>query len=250
MSGGGGHKPHGSGGGGGGGHGGSGAERWLITYADVITLLMVFFIVLYSMSEMDKAKYQAIAQSLGQVFGGGNLVVNIGGVGDGVSIPLPEEILEGLGKELYNDFAHDGRFTVRVSERGLIISLAGSATFESGSAAIVPEMYPLLDAIAAKVQGTDFDISVEGFTDSDPIRTAAFPSNWYLSVARANTVRDYLETHGVAPERMIVVGYGDTRPVWSNETEEGKAKNRRVDVVILRNKHVIDLGQEIDDGKK
>lgn len=241
----GGHKPHGSGG----GHGG-GAERWLITYADVITLLMVFFIVLYSMSEMDKARYQSIAQSLSQVFGGGNMVVNIGGVGDGTSIPLPEDVLQGLGKELYNDFAHDGRFTVRVSDRGLIISLAGSATFESGSDAIVTEMYPLLDAVADKVKGMDYDISVEGFTDSDPIGTALFPSNWYLSVARANTVRDYLEEHGVDPERMIVVGYGDTRPVWSNETDEGKAKNRRVDVVILRNKHVVDLGQEIEGDKK
>lgn len=233
--------------GGGGGHDGGGSMRWLLTYADMITLLMVFFIVLYAMSEVDKQKYAAVVGAMRSAFGGGNMIVSTGtGVGDGVSVPMPsKEVLEGIGQQLYADFAHDGRFTVRVSDRGLIISLTGSAAFDSGKAEIKPEFQPLLDEIAARVKGLPNDISVEGFTDSDPIITADFPSNWYLSAARANRVRDYLESKGVDQNRMIVVGYGETRPVWDNSTQEGKAKNRRVDVVILRDKQVIDIGKEI-----
>jgi chemotaxis protein MotB len=243
-------------------------ERWLLTYSDMITLLMVFFIVLYAMSELDKQKYAQMAASLRHAFvGGGNAIVNTGiGTGDGMSIPRsPEEIkpsgtgtgtgsgsgtatvdpLEGIGQGLYADFSHDGRFTVRIAERGLIISLAGSALFDSGRADIKTEFVSVMDAIAERVKGIPNDISIEGNTDSDPIRTAEFPSNWELSTTRANRVRDYLETKGVNSERMIVVGYADKRPLAVNTTPEGKAKNRRVDVVILRDKPVIDYGQEI-----
>lgn len=260
----------------GGQQGGVGHERWLLTYADMITLLMVFFIVLYAMSEVDKGKYAAMASALNRAFapGGGNQVVPMPGAGDGVSAPMPmppptdikpvasdpgagagtgkatTDPLEGLGQGLYADFAHDGRFTVRISERGLIISLAGSALFDSGRAEIKPAFIPLLDAVVERVKGINNDISVEGFTDSDPIRASGeFASNWQLSTARANRVREYLESRGVGAERLIVVGYGETRPVFSNQTVEGKAKNRRVDVVILRNKQVIDIGQEITPGK-
>lgn len=261
-------------GGGGGGHDAGGGMRWLLTYSDMITLLMVFFIVLYAMSEVDKGKYAALANSLRQAFGGGNLIVSTGtGVGDGVSVPMPADLvppvnpsdagtageaqgtgqgegasrdpLENIGLGLYADFARDGRFTAWISERGLTISLAGNAFFDSGKADIKPEMRPLLDEIARRLQGVTNDISVEGFADSDPIHTPEFPSNWYLSAARANQVRDYLESRGIPGERMIAVSYGETRPVFSNATEEGKAKNRRVDVVILRDRVKVDLGQEI-----
>lgn len=249
------------------GHAAGNHERWLLTYADLITLLMVFFIVLYSMSQVDQKKFSTIANALSVAFGigGGNLLINTGmGTGDGVSVPLPKdlearlaqgdpdaaaEVLAAVGqqlsKEMAADLIHEGRFTVRVAERGLILSLAGSAAFDSGQAEIKPGFIPVLDAIAEKIRGLPNDISVEGFTDSDPIRTAQFPSNWELSVARANTVREYLQSKGVNQERMIVVGYGETRPAFSNHTPEGKAKNRRVDVVILTNRQVLDLGKEV-----
>lgn len=250
--------------------GGGNSERWLLTYADMITLLMVFFIVMYAISEMDKSKYEAVASALNKALGGGNLVVNLEGQGDGVSVPMPfaelptitaslnptadevatnggEEVdpLESIGQALYADFVHDGRFTVRISDRGLIISLVGSALFDSGQADIRPQFLPLLDAIVDRIRTIGNDISVEGFADSDPIRSAQFPSNWELSAARANQVRDYLEQSGVDAERLIVVGYGATRPVFDNRTAEGKAKNRRVDIVILRHRQSIDFGQEI-----
>lgn len=249
-------------GGGGGGHDGAGGMRWLLTYSDMITLLMVLFVVLYAMSEVDKGKFAALASALRHALGGGNMIVSTGGVGDGVSVPLPTDVsppgtgegdggseskdpLENIGKALYADFARDGRFTAWISERGLTISLAGNAFFDSGKAEIKPEMRPLLDDIARRLKDVPNDISLEGFADTDPISTPEFPSNWYLSVARANQVRDYLELRGIPAERMIVVGYGETRPVFNNDTAEGKAKNRRVDVVVLRNRVEIDLGEEI-----
>jgi chemotaxis protein MotB len=256
----------------GGGHGGGGSDRWLVSYADMVTLLMAFFIVMYAMSQVDNAKYAAVKQSLNQVIGGGNQIIPMSGSGDGVSAPLPSESgaiptalpeadppksmpevkvdpLQGLGKALYADFVNDGRFTIWISERGLTISLMGSAAFDSGSAEIKPEFAPLLDVVAAKLSTIPNDISVEGFTDSDPIQTAEYPSNWYLSVSRANRVRDHLEQGGIEASRMIVVGYGETRPLLENKTPEGKAHNRRVDVVVLRSKVVIDRGQEIKAAK-
>lgn len=257
-----------------GGHGGgSNHERWMVSYADMVTLLMVFFIIMYGMSEMDKKKMAGLASSLRIGFnmqsGGGNQIVPMPGQSDGVSVPMPQVIdpivppargdlpkgdvgegpkdeLKEIGEQLVVDFAKDGRFTVYVSDRGLTLSLVGSAAFDSGRASLKPEFLPLLDAIVAKLSTIDNDISVEGFTDSDPINNATYPSNWYLSVGRANEVRDYLEMKGINAERMIVVGYGETRPLYSNSTPEGKAKNRRVDVVVLRSHQVIDRGAQVE----
>lgn len=240
---------------GGGGHGSASSERWLLTYADLITLLMVFFIVMYTMSELDKEKYAQVASYLAVAFGGEPTVLRGSGLGTGF-VPIrpgdlresapPPDPLQMLGQELRLEWDGEGRFTVRVAQRGLIISLVGSAAFDSGDAEIRPEFLPLLDAIAERLRRVEYDISIEGFTDTDPIRTAEYPSNWYLSTARANRVRDYLERQGVDGSRMMVVGYGETRPAWSNTSLEGKARNRRVDVVILRQRQQVELGQEIE----
>jgi chemotaxis protein MotB len=236
-----------------GGHGGSSSERWLLTYADLITLLMVFFIVLFAMSELDKKKFEEVAQRLSEAFGGTPRLSVLSGGGPGLvamAAPSvsgqasPPDPLTVLGQELESWSLKSDRFSVRMAERGLIISLVGSAAFDSGSADLRPEYIPVLEAIAIQLRSTPFDIAVEGFTDDDPIRTAEFPSNWYLSTARANMVRDYLEHGGVSGERMMVVGYGEQRPAWSNQTPDGKARNRRVDVVVLRDRRILDPGQE------
>jgi len=236
-----------------GGHGGSSSERWLLTYADLITLLMVFFIVLFAMSELDKKKFEEVARHLSAAFGGPPRLSVIPGGGPGlVALATPSTLGVGpppdplfvLGQQLESWSLRSDRFSVRMAERGLIISLVGSAAFDSGSAAMRSEYLPILEAIAMQLRQTQFDIAVEGFTDDDPIRTEQLPSNWYLSTARANTVRDYLELGGVQGDRMIVVGYGEKRPAWSNQSPEGKARNRRVDVVVLRDQRILDLGQE------
>jgi chemotaxis protein MotB len=243
------------GGGGGGGHDAGGMMRWLLTYADMITLLLALFIMLYAMSRVDQGKYQALSAALSKVFGGGSVIVDTGGGGKGVlpnagtatpsDVQAVKDALEKIGAGLYADFARDGRFAVYLNQKGLTITLEGNAFFDSGKADLKPAMLPLLDAVAERLKAVPNDISVEGFTDSDPIHTAEFPSNWELSYARANRVRAYLEGRGVSAERLIVVGYGETRPLYDNKTAEGKAKNRRVDIVVLRDKQVIDRGQEI-----
>jgi chemotaxis protein MotB len=242
-------------GGGGGGHDAGGMMRWLLTYADMITLLLALFIMLYAMSRVDQGKYQALSAALSKVFGGGSVIVDTGGGGKGVlpnagtatpsDVQAVKDALEKIGAGLYADFARDGRFAVYLNQKGLTITLEGNAFFDSGKADLKPAMLPLLDAVAERLKAVPNDISVEGFTDSDPIHTAEFPSNWELSYARANRVRAYLEGRGVSAERLIVVGYGETRPLYDNKTAEGKAKNRRVDIVVLRDKQVIDRGQEI-----
>ncbi|HWI53289.1 MAG TPA: flagellar motor protein MotB [Symbiobacteriaceae bacterium] len=241
-----------------GGHGGAGQERWLLTYSDMITLLLALFIMLFALSKVDEGKYKAVAGALAQVFGGGNGIVGQGVVGEGGTISpeelakmtqmTPEEIskaLEQVGEGLAADFSRDGRFGVFLNERGLVISLAGNAFFDSGKAELRPEIIPLLDEIAGRLKGLPGDISLEGHTDTDPIHTAEFPSNWELSYARANRVRSYLQSKGVDEKKLIVVGYGETRPLFSNTTAQGKMKNRRVDIVVLKDRAVIDLGKEI-----
>lgn len=247
---------------GGGGHGGTGSERWLLTYADMITLLLALFIMLFALSKVDEGRYKAVAGALAQVFGGGNGIVDSGVVGEGGNISpdelakmtrmTPEELakaLEQVGEGLAADFSRDGRFGVYLNERGLVISLAGNAFFDSGKAELRAEIIPLLDAIAERLKGLPSDISLEGHTDTDPIHTAEFPSNWELSYARANRVRSYLQAKGVDEKKLIVVGYGETRPLFDNSTAEGKQKNRRVDIVVLKNQAVIDLGKEITGDK-
>jgi chemotaxis protein MotB len=242
---------------GGGGHEEGGGERWLLTYSDMITLLLALFIMLFALSKVDSEKYKSIAGALASVFGAGNGVVGEGVIGEGGTVPggatlTPEQIkeaLEEIGAGLEADFTADGRFSVYMAERGLVISLAGNAFFDSGRAELRPEIIPLLNDIAGRLRGLRNDISLEGHTDSDPIHNAQFPSNWELSLARANTVRAYLEGQGVPAKQMIVVGYGETRPLFDNSTADGKQRNRRVDIVVLQDRQVIDLGQEITPAK-
>lgn len=256
---------------GGGGHDGAGSMRWLLTYADLITLLMAFFVIMYAMSDLDRTKYQQVARALrvalGVGSGGGSLVVLGQGQGD-VKIPddlaqrltaaeaarqtvqpglqRAEDPLLKLGQQLVADLRAFGRFHVYATERGLVISLLGSAVFDSGRAEIRPAAEPVLAAIAHRLQDLPNDISVEGSADDRPINTPEFPSNWELSARRATEViRHLVNRHGLDPRRFIAVGYAEVRPVFDNSTEAGRAGNRRVDIIILRERHQVTLGQEL-----
>lgn len=254
---------------GGGGHGGGGGMRWLLTYADLITLLMVFFVVLFAMANVDKQKYQALAGSLNQALHGGlGVLPGPGGSGTGsmpadleqfspaepTLLPAPADVqpgqqpdrLEETGAALAMDLERLGRFHVYSNRRGITISLLGSALFNSGEAKIRPEARPILDAIAARIASLPNDISVEGSADDRPIATHDFPSNWELSVRRATEVVRYMvEQRGLDPARFIAVGYAEQRPVFDNQTPEGRAGNRRVDIVILRERQDVTLGEQI-----
>lgn len=263
-------------------HGGGGLMRWLLTYADMITLLMIFFIVLFTMANIDKQRYARLASSLQMALGGGSgLLPGEGGgqAGEGSgTVPVPRDLpvapetplprssgsehassneaprpaaasedpFARLGRNLAADFAQDGRFVVYASQRGVVLSMLGSALFDTGQAVLKPEAKATLHTIALRLRALPYDISVEGSADDRPIHNAAFPSNWELSTRRATEVVRYLvEVEGLDPRRFLVVGYAEYRPAFDNRTPDGRARNRRVDIVVLRDRVRVGFGERV-----
>jgi len=222
-------------------------ERWLVTYADLITLLLIFFIVMYSMSKIDSERFQAMAESLSISLGGTPLDIADRPQGPSLitsgSEPqlTPEELeqmsIEGIKAKL-DSFAEDNNIDAQlvsqVEERGLVISIQDTLLFESGSDALNPRARQILNQISTVLAASPNYIRVEGHTDNLPISTVKFPSNWELSVLRATNVVHILAEQGVSLHRLSAVGYGENRPVAANTTAEGRSKNRRVDMVVLR----------------
>ena len=223
-------------------------DRWLLTYADMITLLMLFFIILWAISNVDVAKYKTIAQSLRTAFTGGNLVIvpsnkQAGSEGiEGSTTPIKaptatvsqnKHLLFDQAQTFLQPLIQDKRVTLKSNERGLTISIVSDIGFASGSASLSPEAYPILRKVAELLAPIDNVVRVAGNTDNTPIDTPKFPSNWELSAARAISVVKTLVDYGVSPGRLSATAYGDTRPVATNKTAEGMAYNRRVDITVL-----------------
>jgi chemotaxis protein MotB len=229
-------------------------ERWLITYADMITLLMVLFIVLFSMSQVDLAKYAKLKQSLSSGFGKSVLEGGDGAL-DGAAAPAAVPSLApsatdpqlavateraALGRardELVGALAGAGLgdiVSLRVEERGLVVSVAADRVlFDPGQAALRPEGRAVMDRVAPALLRLPNHVSVEGHTDDVPI-SGTYPSNWELSTARASSVlRELIDRNGFAPDRMSAAGYADQRAVSPNTTPAGRAANRRVEIVVL-----------------
>jgi chemotaxis protein MotB len=224
------------------------AERWLLTYADLITLLMVFFVVLYSMSQADSEKFRKISAALSTAF---NLEVLQGtpeaGLMDGIAQPeapiddlindneVPQVARLQRKIEAVTDGATQQPDVTVVRDReGIVIRLSGSYLFDSGRAELKPNSLALLDAIAGELRALPNDIRVDGHTDATPIDSPRYPTNWELSTARALAVTRYLsETDGIRAGRMIAAGFGEYRPLASNGTREGRAQNRRVEIHVL-----------------
>ncbi len=227
------------------------SERWLLTYSDLITLLMVFFVVLYSSSNIDKKKYEQIASSMSSAFTGGT------GIGDGNIVqesenssdegelkPLvqtEEEKLQGIEgqvDDMIKNLGLEDSVSTTIEERGLVISFNDSIFFDSAKADIKENMKTKLVALSEILNKIDNYVRVEGHTDNIPIKNEFYNSNWQLSSIRASNVVEFLIEYGsVSPDRLSAVGYGEYRPISDNNTEEGRAKNRRVDILILNNKY-------------
>lgn len=216
-------------------HAGSGSMRWLLTYADLITLLMAFFIVMYAVSKIDLVRYQQLAQALNKVFvgGGGGMLLPEPNGGNQV---VPPDELGQITQDLRAYLAEHGlqdQVYVTTTSQGVIISFTGSVLFERGQAVIRSTSLPILGKIGEYLRQIPNYIGVAGSTDDLPINTNQFPSNWELSVVRATTViRFFTETTGLKPERFIAVGYGEYHPLFPNNSEEDRRKNRRVDIII------------------
>jgi len=238
------------------------SERWLISYADFITLLFAFFVVMYSVSSVNEGKYKVLSETLTGVFNAPQRAFRPIELGDqpSTSVPAAEEdviqppvteaprnpsmdeegrteALRAMADKLaleFDELIGQGVVTVESNEAWLELSLRNSLLFSSGDAEPHYDAFPVIETIASVLVNRDNAIRVEGFTDNQPIRTNAFPSNWELSAARAAAVVRMLIMEGVEAERLAAIGYGQHQPVARNDTEEGRRRNRRVVLLISR----------------
>jgi chemotaxis protein MotB len=213
-------------------------ERWLLTYADLITLLLAFFIVMYSMSQIDAKKFGKMSKALSGVLRGGGIPIKKGDdVGDAPGMGVMKVgHLTSIGKRIDDEFKKVGEKLVstEMSERGLVIHILESALFKLGSAKLEPKAKMTLDIVSKHLQDVPNHVRVEGHTDDVPIETVKYPSNWELSSARATEVVRYLiDNHKIPPDKISALGYGEFRPIRPNNTIENRAKNRRVDIIVL-----------------
>jgi len=242
------------------------APAWMVTFADLATLLLTFFILLLSFAELDAEKYKAMANSLALTFGSANLVSGeIGGFpltlieADTVSLPEPSESLE-LEPQFIDELDHtpgpvavpegvvelatrmirelepevaDNTLNISYDEHQVVIRFSEAATFRSGEAEIKPDMIPIIDRVAKVLSHCSGDVLVSGHTDDRPISSSRFRSNWDLSAARAvSVVHELVLNHQVPADRVIAAGRAETRPLAPNNTPENRALNRRVEIAI------------------
>ncbi|MDR2530943.1 MAG: OmpA family protein [Oscillospiraceae bacterium] len=244
-------------------------EAWLLPYSDLMTLLLAMFIVLFAVSKVDLGKASAVAGAFqNMMVGGAGSSIGIGGAApvDNTNFdftspltppspatsspnqPLPSTGIESAEYDelrefevIFHDFLEEAGLTdvvtTVIDERGLVIRLSTAILFDSSSAVILPQYHAILINIGRILNEMPNYIRIEGHTDDRPISTARYPSNIELSCARAASVAHlFLENVGLSPEKIAVLGYADTRPIATNQTSEGRAMNRRVDIVLMLSK--------------
>lgn len=229
-------------------------ERWLVSYADFITLMFAFFVVLFATSQADKKKQAEVSQAINQAFRTLGLFdphakamaisndpdaapVNIV-LGDELTAsPAMKEDLTHIERELQGKLSNqiaEHVVALHMGRDGLVISLREAGFYDSGSAVPHAASMASLDEIAKTLKASPYDLRIEGHTDNVPIHTGQFDSNWELSTARATRLaRLFIEQHGFRAARLSASGYAEFHPVASNDTAEGRSENRRVDIIVL-----------------
>jgi len=221
-------------------------ETWLLPYSDMLTLLLALFIVMFAMSEVDNQKFVRLSQQF-------NIIFSSSVLPDGGSATVPSEsaaqtdvdngILEGevmnevkaMLEMQIKEMGYSDKVTVELNQDGLAISIQDVVLFNSGEAEILREYTPLLLHISDLLKDLDNEIEVAGYTDNVPIHNGKFRSNWELSSMRAINVMNFLVTDGKLPaQRFSIKAYGEYKPKFDNSTEEGRAKNRRIEVFVAR----------------
>ncbi|MEE9429534.1 MAG: OmpA family protein [Melioribacteraceae bacterium] len=212
----------------------AGAERYLLTYADLITLLLGLFIILYAVSNVDAKKYEAFMGEAGNVFGSSNLTI-LPFENTSAELNVGKESIRNSVEGFIKEFDYQNNIKLIENERGFIISILDNILFTSGKAKLSEESKPILKKIAQLLKTLPNDIRVEGHTDDIPISTAEFPSNWHLSIARATNTAYYLmNNQGLNQEKVAIVGNAEFKPVTTESSPEMRSLNRRVDIVILK----------------
>lgn len=228
-------------------------DRWLVSYADFVTLLFAFFVVMYSISSVNEEKYKTLGVALTSAFGkqATATVTEASGVPAGQSMLLMvdpqtarlgeqqrriQERMNNLSAGLsrvMSPLIDQKQVSINQTKRGVQIDISASMLFRTGEAALQPEMLDVLRQVAKVLSGEGLPIEVEGHTDDVPISTALYPSNWELSSARASSVVRFMIDEGVPESRLAVVGLAANHPLLPNTTAENRAKNRRVTITVV-----------------
>jgi chemotaxis protein MotB len=230
-------------------------ERWLLTYSDMITLLLIFFIVMYSITSINISKFHELAESLNQAMGSSNTVINTNAAAGGQQLltypqvtPSDAQVAEAAAAEQAKFDALYKRLEAYLKKNhlqadvqaaqeipGIKITLRDSVLFANGSDVLSPQAMTILLGLVPFLQTVSHhQIVVEGYTDNVPIRTLQYPNNWFLSVSRAAEVVSNLVQDGISPYRISAEGFSKYREVASNVTSTGRELNRRVNIVILK----------------
>jgi chemotaxis protein MotB len=220
-----------------------GAPEWIVTFADLMSLLLTFFVLLLSFSSTQAAKFEAVAGSLRDALGMRSeldlsdqpergvpletLDIRRTGEGPPTAVRLEDEL-----QKLLAELGGQGRGVATLNHDGIVLNISGDLMFASGEATLSPEAIQVLDSIANYVLQSERPLDVVGHTDNVPIATPLFPSNWELSAARAGSAVRYLADRGVNAQRMRAIGRASTHPVASNATVEGRSLNRRVEFIF------------------
>lgn len=242
-------------------------ERWLVSYADFITLLFAFFVVMYAVSSVNDGKVKVASNALTTAFG--RLPAATPPVHDRLAPELPLLPRQSIYRSRLNDnairrekeqlttiardlltalapLASQGKVKVTQGARGITVEINASVLFAPGDAKLSAQSNEALAAVAQVLKDDLHAIQVEGHTDNAPIRNALYPSNWELSSVRASSVVRLFIDNGVAPIRLTAIGHGANRPVESNDTPEGRLRNRRVQLMIMSN--LPDVQREVEIG--
>lgn len=226
-------------------------ESWLLPYSDLLTLLLALFIVMFAMGQVDKAKFQQLSEQFNVIFSGGSSTLEQNGNELVIDNPhQPEtppisntqieedklsQIKENLEAEIKKS-GHSDKVKLTLDKEGLQISIQDVMLFNSGDADVLPDVSTLLLHMAKSLNSMDNRIVVVGHTDNLPIKSDKYRSNWDLSVIRAINVMSFLvDQGGMSPERFSVQGYGEYAPKFDNSTADGRSKNRRVEIYLIRN---------------
>ena len=231
-------------------------ERWLVSYADFITLLFAFFVVMYAISSVNEGKYRVLSNAITTAFGKGPSLVPVvkeleptapPGLqpipmttqkqrANEAAIKREKEKMTSMAQNLLASLApliKEGKVRVMQNARGINVEINASVLFAPAEASLNSQSIQTMEAVARVLKGDNHEIQIEGHTDSNPIKTERFPSNWELSAVRASSVIRLFIENGVSENRLQAIGRADTQPVDTNDTEEGRQRNRRVQLMIL-----------------
>ncbi|OOM78493.1 motility protein B [Clostridium puniceum] len=224
-------------------------EAWLLPYSDMLTLLLALFIVMFAMGQTDQAKLQAMSKSFNVIFSGGSGVMmqdgssmvpmdGEGGQAEVYNAKTEEDKMTEIKKMLEQEIGKEGysdKVKVNLTSEGLEIAIQDAVLFRSGEAEIMNDVSPLLSKLSTMLHDLDNKVKIVGHTDNVPISNGKFRSNWDLSAMRAINVMNYMVTStGITADRASIEAHGEYMPKYDNSTEDGRAKNRRVEIIVIR----------------